>query len=147
MLEEQKQKIVSLARSLDGAPYVYGTSPEKAPSEFDCSSFIQYLYKQIGIELPRSTILQAGDKKAEEIETSPDFSNLEPGDLLFERGVQGYYNDNFFPNREVYIGHIAIYLGEGEIIHAKESIGKVAIQKLDEFIKIPKFEIVLVKRY
>lgn len=145
--QEQKEKIASVAKILVGKPYVYGTGPEKAPNEFDCSSFIQYLYKQVGILLPRSTILQAGDKQGTEVKVSPDYSNLEPGDLLFMRGNQGYYNDNFFPNREIYIGHIAIYVGNGEIVHAKESVGHVVLQKLSDLVSTPKSAIVLAKRY
>lgn len=145
--QEQKEKIAGAAKTLVGKPYVYGTGPDKAPNEFDCSSFIQYLYKQVGILLPRSTILQAGDKQGSEIKVSPDYSNFEPGDLLFMRGTQGYYNDNFFPNREICIGHIAVYVGNGEVVHARESVGHVALQKLSDLVSIPKFGIVLAKRY
>lgn len=147
LTKEQKQEVVSLAKSLVGVPYIYGTSPDKAPAEFDCSSFIQYIFRHVGIDLPRSTILQAADNQGVEVDFSEDISKLEPGDLLFMRGNQGYYNDNFFPNREMYIGHIAIYIGNGETIHARESVGHVMAQPLNELIAIPKFNIVLVKRY
>lgn len=144
---EQKKIIIETAYSCLGTPYIYGTSPEKAPAEFDCSSFTQYLYKMIGIIIPRSTILQAGDKNSTEIIIDKNYLNLEKGDLLFMRGSQGYYNDALFPDREIYIGHVGIYVGDENIIHARQSLGCVAIQKISELIAIPKFSIILVKRY
>lgn len=148
LTNEQKEKIISLARSLEGRPYIYGTSPEKAPNEFDCSSFTQYLYKQIGIALPRSTILQAGDEKGEKIYPE-NGKNLpfEIGDLLFMRSNQGYYNDSLFPGHELYIGHVVLFLGNDEVIHAKQSVGKVTTQKLSELTTSPGYAINLIKRY
>jgi len=147
LTKEQKQEIITLAKSLVGVPYIYGTTPEKAPAEFDCSSFIQYLFRHVGLNLPRSTMLQAADSQGTEVDFSGDISKLEPGDLLFMRGNQGYYNDNYFPNRELLIGHVALYLGDGETVHARESVGHVALQPLSELVAIPKFNIVLIKRY
>lgn len=145
--QEQKEKIKTLAESLIGAPYVYGTSPDKAPQEFDCSSFIQYIYKNIGISLPRSSILQAADKQAVEIPVSADYSSLEIGDVLFMRGDGGHYKDSLFPGRDVYIGHTVLYIGDGKVIHARESVGKVEIQSLNELTALPRMDIVMAKRY
>lgn len=147
LTNEQKEKIVTCARSLEGRPYVYGTTPEKAPEEFDCSSFTQYLYKQIGIELPRSTILQAGDTQGEKIFPGETLPALEPGDLLFMRSNQGYYNDSFFPGKQIYIGHIVLYLGNNQVTHAKQSNGKVIIQTLSELLESPDYAINLIKRF
>lgn len=145
--QEQKEKMKMLAESLIGTPYVYGTSPEKAPQEFDCSSFVQYIYKNIDITLPRSSILQAADKQAMEISVNPDYSNLEIGDVLFMRGDGGHYKDSLFPGRDIYIGHTVLYLGDGKIIHARESVGKVEIQPLKELLLFPRMDIVIAKRY
>ncbi len=147
LTEQQKETIITIAKSLIGTPYVYGTTPEKAPHEFDCSSFVQYLYKQIHIQLPRSTILQAADIQGREIIPLEDYSNLEAGDLLFMRGPQGHYNDNLFPTRDMYIGHMVMYAGNGEVIHARESIGKVELQPLAELVALPKMGVVLIKRF
>jgi len=147
MTTQQQEKLITLAKNLIGTPYKYGTTPEMAPHEFDCSSFIQYLYAQIGITLPRSTILQAADPQGKEVACGESYTNLETGDLLFMRGTQGYYNDNFFPNRELYIGHVALYLGNNETIHAREIIGHVILQSLQKLVTMPKFNIVLVKRF
>jgi cell wall-associated NlpC family hydrolase len=110
MTEAQKEKIVSLAKSLIGKPYKYGARAEEAPNFFDCSLFTQYIFKQIGIEIPRSTIEQA-EFAGEFVE---NINAIETGDLIFFRGNRGHYNERF-PGG---IGHVVIYLGNNEIAHA-----------------------------
>ncbi|MFH0806258.1 MAG: C40 family peptidase [Candidatus Brennerbacteria bacterium] len=147
MTETQKEKLISLARGLVGKPYEYGAKPEDAPNVFDCSSFIQYIFKNIDIELPRSSILQAADQKGKTIVPAPDLSSLEPGDLLFMTGVAGHYDDELFDGVRHYIGHVALYLGNGSIIQAKKSYGEVREGTLSEFIKDPHYRIELIKRF
>jgi cell wall-associated NlpC family hydrolase len=148
MTSSQKEKLVKLARNLIGKSYKYGVSQEEAPNFFDCSSFTQYVLKQIGIELPRSSILQAADLKGEEINPLPDLSNLKIGDLLFMRSDRGHYYDRLFGGREVYIGHVGIYIGNGEVIHSREEkIDGVGIEKLDELTKNPNYHIAIIKRF
>lgn len=147
MTDMQKTKLVGLARSLVGKPYKYGATTEEAPDYFDCSSFIQYLFGQIGIELLRSSILQAAAPQGKEIALAHDFSNLETGDLLFARGVIGHYRDELFDEREMYIGHVALYIGDGRIIHTREKLGSIREQLLTEMLAEPKYTIVLVKRF
>src|SRR3989338_5224088 len=57
---------------------------------FDCSSFTQYLFASVGIEIPRSAILQAGDANGKELTIGGEFL---PGDLLFMRSDVGHYKD------------------------------------------------------
>ncbi len=109
MTESQKNELIKIAKSLVGKPYKYGAKPEEAPECFDCSSFIQYIFKQIKIELPRSTILQADCG-----EIVKDIKSLEPGDLLFFHGTQGFYNKKFPAG----IGHVILYIGNNKTIHA-----------------------------
>ena len=108
MTQEQQTKLIALAKELIGKPYKYGATLEEAPHHFDCSSFTQYLFKQIGIELPRSTIFQA--ECGEEIQ----LENIQPGDLLFVHGVRGFYNQKFPQG----VGHVVLYIGNGKTIHA-----------------------------
>ena len=108
MTEIQKNKLVTLAEELIGKPYKYGAKPEEAPDFFDCSSFTQYIFKRVGIELPRSTIAQA------EYGESVELENIRPGDLIFMHGVRGFYNRNFPEG----IGHVILYAGNGKVIHA-----------------------------
>lgn len=100
MTETQKNKLITVTTSLVDKPYKYGADPKDAPNYFDCSSFTQYIFKQIGIELPRSGILQATDEKGKEIEVEENFSNLETGDLLFMRSDRGHYNDELFSGKK-----------------------------------------------
>ena len=60
--EEKIKKLIETAVSLIGRPYEYGAylNPDADKKiAFDCSSFIQYIFGKVGVELPRSTILQA----------------------------------------------------------------------------------------
>ncbi|MBI5148037.1 MAG: C40 family peptidase [Parcubacteria group bacterium] len=144
---EKRKKIVNAAKKLVGKPYKYGayleTKDEKEPGGFDCSSFTQYVYKRAGIDIPRSSILQAVGGIGVGINGGGEFAEikLKPADLLFLRGNKGHYDDNLFPGERVYIGHVMIYLGGGKIIHAKSPQG-VIVQLLSE-IKEP---IIRIKR-
>jgi cell wall-associated NlpC family hydrolase len=94
--------IICLARQYLGVPYVWGGS---SPNGFDCSGFVQYVYAQKGIHLPRTADIQATAgrpiSKAE----------LMPGDLVFFAG--DYVN----------ISHVGIYVGNGQMIHASSTYG------------------------
>ena len=145
MTETQKTKLVATARGLIGRPYKYGATPEEAPDYFDCSSFTQYLFGQIGVELPRSTILQADCGEA------VNSKNMEPGDLLFFRGTRGFYNTQFPQG----IGHVVLYVGDRKTIHAASrriqeqprvvEEGRVEEQILEEVIEKLK-PLVVIKR-
>lgn len=96
-------KIVSDARKHLGTPYVWGGS---APGGFDCSGFTQYIYKQSGISLPRTTTDQY------KLGTYVEKSKLQPGDLVF---LANTYRNG--------ISHVGIYIGDGNMIHASSSKG------------------------
>lgn len=109
--EKLQKRLVYFAKKHLGKPYKYGVKPNQAPKVFDCSSFIQYLYKRIGIDLPRSALDQAHLGKLINLKKE----NLQTGDLIFIKGSWGHYNPEFPQG----IGHVAIYIGNGKIIHAK----------------------------
>jgi peptidoglycan DL-endopeptidase LytE len=147
MTTGQQKQVVSLARSLLGKPYKYGAVPEEAPDIFDCSSFTQYVLKDVGIDIPRVSLYQAADTKGKEIVPAPDYSNLEPGDLIFTRGKLGRYDDNAFDGRKISVGHVAMFAGNGAIIHSRKRLGGVTEQSLADLIAEPNYDIVLVKRF
>ena len=101
--------LIATAKKYLGVKYVWGGS---TPSGFDCSGYVQYVFKQHGISLNRtvSTQFQHG--------TAVSRSNLQPGDLVF---FQNTYTTG--------LSHIGIYIGNGEFIHASSSQG-VTISQL-----------------
>ena len=108
-----KQKaVVDEAKKYLGVPYVWGGS---SPAGFDCSGLVQYVYKHaqgVNIDLPRTTDGQQNVGKAVSL------NDLKPGDLLFwQEGSQPAY-------------HSAIYIGDGEYIHAPTTGQVVCIQKI-----------------
>ena len=144
-MDNQIEKLIKTAKSLAGRPYKYGAKPSEAPCFFDCSGFIQYLYKRIGYHLPRSTIEQA-----EKGTTIKNIKNLKIGDLIFTRGERGHYNKKF----PMGIGHIVMYLGNNQAIHAASrriktnpkiiEKGEVKIQSLQKILK--RKDVIVIKR-
>jgi len=95
-----RRAIVLDALGQVGRPYRYGGT---TPAGFDCSGLVQYVFKQNGISLPRTTREQ--HKHGRKI----DLKDAVPGDLLF-------YS---FSGRG--IDHVAIYLGDDQAVHAPAS--------------------------
>ncbi len=150
--EEKIKKLIKLARSFVGVPYQYGAylveNSEEAPRGFDCSSFSQYVFRQVGVGLPRSSILQAASDMGEEIPVS----QMEAGDVLFFEGTKGHYWHSRFNGKKIYIGHLAIYTGNGNIIHAADNkeINPILQGVVEHYLDIlPKsyYDVVMVKRF
>ena len=76
--EREAQELLQIANRHIGVRYVFGgTSPERG---FDCSGFVQYVYRKTGYSLPRATQQQAAvGKKVKR-------NDLQPGDLVFFTG-------------------------------------------------------------
>ncbi len=105
----QLAAVINAAMSRRGLPYVWGAA---GPASFDCSGLVQWSFARAGIAMPRVA--------ADQARTGPliSFSQARPGDLLFWR------TDPTAPN---YISHVAIYLGNGEMIQAPEPGQQVEI--------------------
>ena len=103
-------KIVATAKQYLGTPYVYGGS---SPRGFDCSGFMYYLYRQYGYSLWRGAGGQWNHNG-----TKVDKSDLQPGDLVF-------FSDSVDP-----IGHVGMYIGDNQFIHASSGKGCVVITSL-----------------
>lgn len=137
-----RDAVASAARRLLGRPYFYGAKPEEAPKRFDCSSFVQYVFKKASdINLPRTAIEQA--EKGRKLARS---SVLLPGDLIFIRGRVGRYNRKFPKG----IGHVVLVTGKDEVVHAKfrkvrgKDGGAVVRQRLSSVLK--RTDITVIKR-
>lgn len=110
-LKNVKEKVLTRAKDFLGTPYGFGN---KDGERTDCSGFTQQVYRQFGISLPRSAAEQA------QLGTDVDPSDLQVGDLLFYRT---YKSDP---------SHVAIYAGDGQIIHASYANRKVQFDSIDK---------------
>lgn len=117
------QRLNKVINSVLGVPYVYGGSTTKG---FDCSGFTGYVYKQLGVDLPRDSRSQftVGEKVS--------MSEMAKGDLIF------------FDTGGGSISHVGIYIGNNKMAHAASSQGEVQIDNLDWYVN--NYKVVGVKR-
>lgn len=92
-------KIIQTGEQFIGTPYQFGAKSGQTHS-FDCSSFTQYVFKQNGIDLPRSSKQQAAAG------TVVSKDQLQPGDLVFSD-----------TNHDGVINHVSIYIGNDQLLH------------------------------
>jgi len=106
-------RILGFAKNFLGIRYRYGGS---SPSTgFDCSGFVQFVFRNFGIKLERTAADMAATNGVR-----ISYSELRPGDLVFF-DTDGGRN---------YINHVGIYLGGGKYIHASSARGCVTISDL-----------------
>jgi len=98
--------VVGIAMQYLGTPYVWGGA---SPGGFDCSGFAMYVYAQVGISLPHNAAMQYNSVG---VPVSRD--DLQAGDLVFFDGL----------------GHMGIYIGGGQFIHAPHTGDVVKISSL-----------------
>jgi len=104
---ERYSGAVGIAMRYLGVPYSWGGA---SPSGFDCSGFVMYVYAQLGVSLPHYTVSQYSYPNA----VHPSRSELQPGDLVFFAGL----------------GHVGIYIGNNQFIHAPHTGAVVSIDSL-----------------
>lgn len=106
---EGTNDMISYAYNFIGIPYVYGAN---GPNSFDCSGFTRYIYSNFLINIPRTSQSQyySGTKVEQE--------NIQQGDLVFF-------------NTDTTLGHVGMYIGNGEFIHASSSKG-VTVSSLND---------------
>lgn len=96
-------KVFSVAKQYIGVPYRFGGA---APSGFDCSGLVMFVYAQFGVELPHSAAAQAAMGRPIRL------ADARPGDLV------------------IMAGHDGIYAGNGKILDAPAAGGYVSIRKI-----------------
>lgn len=102
-------KLVAEAKKHLGKKYVWGAT---GPNTFDCSGLTQYCHKKLGISIPRTSLAQSNSGK------SVSKSNLQMGDLIFWKTTSAK------------VGHVGMYVGNGQFIHAPNSRSVVKIDSL-----------------
>ena len=112
--EEQElagQKLLQHARSAIGTPYVLGGSN---PGGFDCSGFVHWAYKNVGVKLPRTAREQSVVG-----ESIRNIEDMRAGDIVaFRHPKRGY--------------HTGIYVGDGKFIHSPRKRTRVRINSLSD---------------
>ncbi len=103
------QQVVETAKKYLGVPYVYGGT---SPNGFDCSGLVQYVYRQLGVNLYRV----AADQAKNGVYVAK--SDLQPGDLVFFAK----------PGRAIH--HVGIYVGDGKYLHAPYTGRTVTIEAM-----------------
>lgn len=101
--------VIATARSMVGGAYVWGAASQNAA---DCSGLTMYCYGKIGVSLPHNAAAQSGYGRA------VNKSDLRPGDLIFF-GSPAY--------------HVALYVGDGMMIHAENSYTGIVYSYVDTF--------------
>lgn len=105
----KRQAVVDFALQFEGNPYVYGGT--SLTNGADCSGFVMSVFANFGYSLPRVAADQCVAS------TKKDISQIEPGDLVF------YGNG--------YVDHVALYIGDGKIIHASGAATGIKISNYD----------------
>ena len=99
--------VVGIAMQYLGTPYVWGGS---SPGGFDCSGLVAYAYAQLGVSLPHNAAAMYS------YGTPVSSSDLQAGDLVFFSGL----------------GHMGIYIGGGQFIHARHTGDVVKISNMSD---------------
>ena len=108
-VSQTRINLVNNAKEHLGERYVWGGT--RLGVGVDCSGFTQALYRLIGVSIPRTSRSQASGG------TSVSASNLKPGDLVF-------YGSSS------YINHVAMYIGNGRVIHASNRRDGIKISNM-----------------
>ena len=103
-------KLVEEAKKHLGKKYVWGAT---GPNTFDCSGLTQYCHKKLGINIPRTSLEQSKSGKL------VSKSNLQVGDLIFWKTTSAP------------VGHVGMYIGNNQFIHAPNSRSVVKIDNLN----------------
>jgi len=120
--------LVSYSNTFLGMKYLWGgTTPAILDSTgkyisggFDCSGFVQYVYKNFGVNLPRTSMDQVNKGVAVKI------NNLEKGDLVF------FMTNSALPYQ---VSHVGIYIGDNKFIHSPNTYDFIKVSELSGYYK------------
>ncbi|PKR85526.1 NlpC/P60 family protein [Heyndrickxia camelliae] len=120
MMKMKAERIINTGYKFIGVPYIFNAPPFRTDM-FDCSSFIQYIFMVHGIILPRNSRQQsmAGRRVS--------LKQIRKGDLLFFTT-----KDRKHKNGISKIGHVALYIGKGRMLHTYRPENRVTITEIDK---------------
>jgi len=111
------QQVVEIATQCVGVPYIWGG--EDPRTGMDCSGLVNYVYRQVGVQLPRT---------AQAIYSSPNLPKVtwperQPGDIILF----------WSPTDGRTVSHVGLYIGNDQMIHASSTRKAVRIERLTEY--------------
>lgn len=119
-LRQDAASILRTAHTLMGVPYLWAGTSSKG---VDCSGFVRTVLFLHDIIIPRDASQQA--YVGQHIDIAPDFSNLQPGDLLF-------FGRRATPTQKERVVHVAIYIGNKRFIHSQGDVHVSSFDPSDE---------------
>lgn len=105
-----RQSVVNYALQFVGYPYVYGGN--SLTNGTDCSGFVKLVMAEFGVSLPRVAAAQAGAGSPVSLDA------IQPGDLLFYNSGGG-------------IGHVSMYIGNGQVVHASNETTGIIVSDIN----------------
>jgi cell wall-associated NlpC family hydrolase len=108
-----KEILLEYAKYFKGGKYIWGGT---TPEGFDCSGYVQYLYKKQNVNMPRTAWEQS------KIGIEIPKNELKKGDLVF------FLTDK---SRKIPVTHVGIYMGDNQFIHAASKAQGIIISPLD----------------
>lgn len=119
-LKQDAGSIIRTSHTLMGIPYLWAGTSSKG---VDCSGFIRTILFMHDIIIPRDASQQA--YVGEHIDITSDFSNLQPGDLVF-------FGSEATPERKERIIHVGMYIGNKRFIHSQGDVHISSFDPADE---------------
>ena len=114
--EDIRKQITDFALTYLNTPYIWGST---GPKSFDCSGFVNYVYKEITtVQLPRTSYNIA------KLKNKVEKDDLQIGDIIY-----------FKTTKKKRISHVGIYIGDNKFVHASSAKKKVVISEIEGFYK------------
>lgn len=115
-VDQSQEDLVSSAKKMMGSPYLWGGT---SPKGMDCSGFTKTIFFLNGLVIPRDASQQI--HTGELVDSTKNFENLEPGDLLF-------FGKPATDTQKERVIHVGMWIGDNKFIHA---MGDVHISNMD----------------
>ena len=119
-LKQDAASLIETAYTMMGFPYIWAGTSSKG---MDCSGYIRNIYYMHDMIIPRDASQMV--KVGQHIDIAPDYSNIEPGDLIF-------FGRKATPERKEGVSHVGMYLGNGRFIHSQGNVHVSSLLPEDE---------------